>query len=184
MNAFQLLKALELYLQPQLAQLPLAVRSRENNAKPAPLVEAKNGVEFEQEEMRPCAIYIGSMPPTTNEALSAAPFMVIQAMDGDDNGDGLQTIRVALRLCVVGSNSESGEADLLTLLSHTRLALMKLPGGSLQQFRLVPFGELTSRLPWERPDEQVHPFLQAHILTQWQTAGANKEWNAGMIDYE
>lgn len=178
MNPYDLLKAIKKRLEPDLAALPLAIRSREKGAAPDPVITAKNGVRFVASPQRPAAIYLGAMPPTASEALSAAPFVAIQAMDGEDDGDFLHTIRVALRLCATGFGEEEAEADLFALLSQIRLSLLRLPGGSLGAFRLVPFGETQSRLPWERPDEQVFPFLQAHIFSQWQTAGALMEASA------
>lgn len=48
----------------------------------------------------------------------------------------------------------------------------------------TPFDETGGKLPWERPDEQVPPFLQAHIFTNWQTPGARKMPAPGMESYE
>lgn len=175
MNPFLLLKALKNTLAPRLAAMPLALRNRQS-LPPKP---------DEPEPMRPCAVFLGSMPPTSNEAQSAAPFLVIQAMDGEDTPDGLQNIRAALRVCVVADDYESAENDLFNLVSMIRLALLELPGGVVGgSFRLMPGGEDGGRLPWERPDEQVPPFLQAHIISRWQTIGAVKQPRLDMIDYE
>lgn len=174
MSVFQLLESIRDALAPKLAQMPMAVRSRKGLPPDAD----------EPEPMRPCAILLGSMPPTSPEAQSKAPFLVIQPMDGEDTPDGLQTVRVVLRLCIVGDDCEAAENDLLNLLALARLALLELPGGVIGSFRLLPAGESGSRLPWERPDEQVPPFLQAHIFSQWQTAGAAKKPNLKMVDYE
>lgn len=175
MSAFLLLQALRDQLAPRLAAMPLAQRNRQS-LPPKP---------DEPDAMRPCAIYLGSMPPTSNEARMAAPFLVIQALDGEDTPEGLQNIRVALRVCVVADDYEAAENDLLNLISEIRLALLELPGGVIGgSFRLMPGGEDGGRLPWERPDEQVPPFLQAHIISRWQTIGAAKQPRLDMIDYE
>lgn len=174
MSVFQLLESIRDVLTPRLAQMPMAVRNRKG------LPPALD----EPEPMRPCAILLGSMPPTSPEAQSRAPFLVIQPMDGEDTPEGLQIVRVVLRLCIVGDDCEACENDLMNLLALVRLALLELPGGVVGKFRLLPDGEAGSHLPWERPDEQVPPFLQAHIFSQWQTAGAAKMPRLDMIDYE
>lgn len=166
MSAFTLLLALREYLAPKLATFPLAVRERVGIPSP--------GLP---EDIGPCAIHLGSMPPTANEALSAAPFILLQVMDGEME-DKMDNLRLAIRLCIVADDYEAAENDLLNLLAEIRLWLMELPGGVLGKYRLLP------GLPWERPDEQVHPFLQAHIFSNWQTRGASKRPNLKMIDYE
>lgn len=174
MSVFSLLQSIRDALAPRLAQMPMAVRLRQGLPPDA----------NEPEIMRPCQILLGSMPPTSHEAQSRAPFLVIQPMDGEDSPDGLQTVRVVLRLCVVGDEHEAAENDLLNLLALVRLALLEIPGGVIGKFRMLPDGETGAKLPWERPDEQVPPFLQAHIFSQWQTAGGVKRPDSRMIDYE
>lgn len=174
MSVFQLLSGLREYLDPRLAQFPLAFRQR-NSLPPA---------AEEPDPMRSCRILLGSMPPTANDAQMAAPFILIQPTDGEDTPDGLQTVRVAFRICIVADDYEAAENDLLNLLSFVRLALLEAPGGVIGRFRMLPSGEDGARLPWERPDEQVPPFLQAHIFSQWQTAGGVKQPDLRMIDYE
>lgn len=176
MNAFLLLQALRDYLQPRLAELPLAIHGRDAKGCPMPQDDGK-------ESMRPCAVYLGSMPPTSQEAISAAPFIVLQPLEGHDTGDHFENARVAIRLCIVAEDDEAAENDLLNLLSQIRLWLLELPGGALGKFRLLPYGEDNTRLPWERPDEQIRPFLQAHIFTEWQTHGAVMRPATGMDDY-
>lgn len=172
MSAFLLLSAIRDYLSPRLAGFPLGVHRRERP------------VDQEQNEQAICKIFLGSMPPTSNDAYSAAPFLVIQAMDGEDLPDGLANFRVSLRLCIVAEECEAAESDLLNLISELRLWLMELPGGVLPggKFRLDP--EEAGRLPWTRPDEQVHPFLQAFIFTEWQSIGVFKRPSPNMVDYE
>ena len=178
MNAFILLQALRDYLTPRLAKFPMAIYGRDSKGCPI--------VPDEGEPMRPCAVHIGSMPPTVNEALSAAPFILAQILEGNDDGDGLQNIRVVLRLCIVADDYEAAENDLQNLLSQLRLWLLEAPGGTIGngRFRLMPYAENEGKLPWERPDEQVHPFLQAHIFSQWQSLGAARTPASGMEDYE
>ena len=156
-------------LEPHLATLPLPVRGRDRNKEP---VADENGNQV----LRPASIYLGSMPPTFNEAYSAAPFVVLQVMDGHDDQYGIQNVRVGIRLCIVSDDLEEAENDLQNLISLIRLNLLALPQGALGKghFRLSPFVEGGSRVPFERPDEQAHPFLQAHIFTQWQTIGARQ----------
>lgn len=185
MSAFLLLQAIRDYLAPGLATLPLAVHGRDARGYAIKPEAGKDGKPL-GEAMRPCKVHIGSMPPTTNEALSAAPFILAQVMEGDDDSDGMQNIRVALRLCIVAADYEAAENDLLNLLSQVRLRLLEAPGGCVGngRFRLLPWAENGGKLPWERPDEQVHPFLQAHIFTQWQTMGAVRKPRPDMVDYE
>lgn len=190
MSAFLLLQAIRDYLTPRLATFPMAVHGRDSKGCPIKPEVDEDGKPL-GEAMRPCAVHIGSMPPTVNEAISAAPFIVVQALEGYDDGDFLQNIRVALRLCIVSgepgaANYEAAENDLLNLVSQVRLWLMEAPGGCIGdgRYRLLPFDETGGKLPWERPDEQAMPFLQAHIFTQWQTAGARKKPSPGMVDYE
>lgn len=190
MSAFLLLQAIRDYLGPRLAAFPLAVHGRDAKGCPIKPEVDEEGKPL-GEAMRPCRVHIGSMPPTVNEALSAASFIVIQAMEGFDDGDFLQNIKVALRLCIVSgepeaANYEAAENDLLNLLSQVRLWLLEAPGGCIGdgRFRLLPFDESAGKLPWERPDEQVFPFLQAHIFSQWQTLGAHKIPTAGMEEFE
>lgn len=178
MSAFILLEAIRDFLKPRLAKFPLAIYGRDSKGCPI--------VEEDGESMRPCAVHIGSMPPTVNEALSAAPFILAQILDGSDDADGLQNIRVVLRLCIVAEDYEAAENDLQNLISQVRLWLMEAPGGCIGngRYRLMPYAGNEGKLPWERPDEQAHPFLQAHIFTQWQTLGAFRIPGQGMADYE
>lgn len=161
MNVWLLLTELKRLLEPALQTLPLPVRWREaqgEGAQDAP-------------DARTARVFLGSMPPTAQDAVSAAPFIVLQALNGFD-ADGLHVARVALRLCIVSEDLEEAENDLHNLISLARLRLLSLPDKALQgRFRLI--GENQGELaPWERPDEQVYPFLQAHILTAWQMKGA------------
>lgn len=179
MNAWALLTELKKMLVPHLATLPLPVRGRDRNSEP---VADENGKIV----VRPAAVYLGSMPPTANDALSAAPFVVLQIMGGYDDADGFHNIQVAIRCCIVSDDLEEAENDLHNLISLIRLYLLALPQGVLGKghFRLAPIPGNEGRAPWERPDDQVPPFLQAHIFTQWQTLGARKKPAPGMADYE
>lgn len=164
MNPFFLLQKLREYLEPRLKTLPLAVYGRNEPAL---------------KQMRPCKVFIGSMPPTQQDAIALAPFILLQAMDGE--GAGFTNIRVAIRLCIVADEPEAAENDLMNLLSEIRLWLFSLPEGVLGKvFRLLP----DDGLPFERPDEQVRPFLQAHIFSRWQTPGARPAIPRNMADYE
>lgn len=167
MNAWNLLVELKKMLEPHLALLPLPVLGRDGENNPVADIAGRR-------LCRPATVYLGSMPPTANEALAAAPFVVLQAMDGFDDADGLQNMRVAIRLCIVSADLEAGENDLHNLISLIRLYLLAMPQGLLGKgsFRLSPFAESGGKLPWERPDEQALPFLQAYIFSQWQTMGA------------
>lgn len=168
-NAWQLLRELKSYLEPHLAILPLPVRGRNTQGQPAPLTT--EGVDEAVPALRPASVYVGSMPPTVNDALSAAPFVVLQAMGGYDE-NGLHHITVALRLCIVSDDLEGAEQDLHALISLLRLRLQHLPDKVLaQRFRITEGPD--GYAPWERPDEQVIPFLQAHIMTLWQTKGVS-----------
>lgn len=182
MSPFILLLGISEYLKPRLELTPLAFRSREPKTP-----RGTENRRREMDETRPARIFIGSMPPTEQEAASAAPFVVIQAMDGEDDG-GLQTVRVAIRVCVAAGcdrdDCEAAENDLLNLVSQIRLWLLETDTVASGRFRMIPYGENGAKLPWERPDEQVYPFLQAHIFSQWQTAGARRVPTEGMEDYE
>lgn len=179
MNAWVLLAELKKMLVPHLATLPLPVRGRDRNSQPVADEEGRLLV-------RPASVYLGSMPPTVNDAFSAAPFVVLQTMGGHDDADGLHNIDVAIRCCIVSDDLEEAENDLHNLVSLIRLYLLALPQGLLGRghFRLSPFMDNGGHAPWERPDEQAHPFLQAHIFTRWQTMGARKVPAPGMADYE
>lgn len=178
MSAFLLLQAIRVYLKPRLAKFPMAIYGRDSKGCPI--------VSEEGEAMRPCAVHIGSMSPTINEALSAAPFILAQILEGNDDQEGLQNIRVVLRLCIVADDYEAAEKDLQNLISQIRLWLLEAPGGVIGNghYRLMPYTQNEGKLPWERPDDQVHPFLQAHIFTQWQSLGASKIPSPAMEDYE
>lgn len=178
MSAFLLLQAMREYLKPRLAQYPMAAYGRDSMGNP-------KTPEQSQEPMRPCSVHLGSIPPTPAGMASAAPFLVIQALEGEDTPEGMQNIRVALRVCIVADDYEAAENDLLNIVSQIRLWIMETPEGIVgERFRLLPYGDDASGLPWERPDEQVPPFLQAHIFTQWQTAGAVRRPRPDMVDYE
>lgn len=155
-STFVLLSALRKELCKALESLPLAVHDRRGG---------RTG------ETRPAQVHLGSMPPTAQEAISAAPFVVVQAMSGQDEA-GLHEIAVVLRLCVVSADMEEAEEDLHNLISACRLCLQSLPGGVVGgRFRMSPE---SAGVPWERPDDQALPFLQAHIFTNWQTQGASQ----------
>lgn len=122
--------------------------------------------------IRPARIFVGGMPPTAREAVSAAPFVVVQALGGHDV-DGMHQVEIAIRVCVVGGDADDGaEEDLHNLISCIRLRMLAIPGGLLAggRFRHVMSAE-TGDMTWERPDEQVPPFLQAHIFSSWQQQG-------------
>lgn len=179
MNAWVLLTELKKMLAPHLATLPLPVRGRDHNSQPVADEDGKIII-------RPAAVYLGSMPPTPQDALASAPFVVLQIMGGHDDAEGMHNIRVGIRVCIVAEDLEEAENDLHNLISLIRLYILALPQGALGKghFRLAPFMDSEGKAPWERPDEQVLPFLQAHIFTQWQTPGARKVPSPGMADYE
>ncbi len=167
MNTWLLMEALSDWLEPTLATMPLPVRSREGQGQPVPLDMDGSA----KPSVRPARIHLGSMPPTAQDALSAAPFIVIQPLDGFD-GEGWDYTRLVLRLCVVSDDLEEAENDLHNLISLVRLRIRSLPDGVLEKrFRLGDEGG--GKVPWERPDEQALPFLQAHIFTIWETRGAS-----------
>ena len=160
-NAFALLTALRSVLEPKLATLPLPVMGRQPSGKP---------VQAEGETLRPAALHLGAMPPTAQDALGSVPFVVAQSLGGFDR-DGMHHIRVALRVCIVGADTEGAENDLHNLLSLLRRVIIEKGCPALEnRFRLVP-EDGDQLAPWERPDEQAYPFLQAYILTTWQTKG-------------
>lgn len=167
MNPWHLLNELKECLQKPLETLPLPVRYRENSSE---IPESETGRPL----CRPAKVYLGSMPPTAQDAFASAPFVVLQAMGGFDDADGLANIRIAIRVCIVSDDLEEAENDLHNLVSLIRLHILALPQGILGRghFRLSPFSGSDGKTPWERPDEQALPFLQAHIFTQWQTMGA------------
>ncbi len=179
MNAWVLLTELKKMLVPHLATLPLPVRGRDRNSQPVADEDGKIII-------RPAAVYLGSMPPTPQDALASAPFVVLQIMGGRDDAEGMHNIRVGIRVCIVSEDLEEAENDLHNLISLIRLYILALPQGVLGKghFRLAPFMDSEGKAPWERPDEQALPFLQAHIFTQWQTPGARKKPSPGMADYE
>ena len=171
MSAFPLLTSLRGYLAPLLAELPLATHERAQDAR----------VPEGQIPCKPCKVLIGSMPPTTQDALSAAPFALLQLLEGRRDENGIDQIRLAIRICIVNSEHEAAENDLHNLISQIRLWLCALPGGVIgKTFRLEPDCELE----WNRPDEQFPPFLQAVIFTNWQTRAAGAEVSPYMVDYE
>lgn len=169
MSPFPLLTGLRQYLASHLAAMPLGSHMRKGNA-----------IE-EESEARPCAFLIGSMPPTAQDALSAAPFALLQIMEGGRQEPGVDVIRLAIRVCIVAHDPEAAENDLLNLISQIRLWIYALPGGVIARtFRLDP----ECALEWSRPDEQVPPFLQAYIFSDWQTRAAGREVAMNMVDYE
>lgn len=163
MSVWQLLCGIKAALEPGLAALPLPIHGRNRDGEPF----SEDGAEIPP---RTCAVYLGSMPPTENDAFSAAPFVVIQPMSGQNTADHLHNVIVAIRVCIVSHDLEEAENDLHNLISRIRLSLLSLPGGVVGKgrWRLVADAD---GVPWERPDAQVYPFLQAHIFTNWQTAG-------------
>ncbi len=168
-NAWTLKTALKAYLEPHLATLPLPLRGRNSQGRPVPLTA--EGVDEAVPGLRPAVVHVGSMPPTVQDAVSAAPFVVLQTTDGYDE-EGLHHINLVLRLCIVGDDPEGAEQDLDSLISLLRLRLQDLPDMTLgNRFRLSE-GQ-GGCCPWVRPDEQVLPFLQAHIFTTWQTKGVS-----------
>ena len=165
MNAYTLMRQLKSCLTPALATLPLPVRGRDRNGQP---MESEGGPK-----MRPAAVYLGSMPSTGSVGMSAVRIVVIQPMHGFDDDEQAYNVRLALRLCIVSEDLEEAENDLMNLISAVRLALLELPGGVLPdgQYRITEEAGNGGKAPWERPDEQFYPFLQAHIFTTWQTQG-------------
>ena len=158
MSAYSLLLSLKALLERELAALPLPVRVREGTADAA------------ETPLRVPAVHVGSMPPTVNDALASAPFVVVQTMEGWE-ASGLHHVRTALRLCVVCDDLEAGEEDLHNLISATRLALLSCRDGLLPCGRWRIVEDVERLAPWERPDDQVLPFLQAHIFITCQTQG-------------
>lgn len=166
MSAFLLLTSLREYLTPLLAGLVLSTHGREAGS---------------ETPCSPCRVLIGSMPPTMQDVTSAAPFALLQLMEGSRADDGIDHIRLAIRICVVSQDQETAENDLHNLISQIRLWLCALPGGVIgKTFRLEP----GCGLEWTRPDEQAQPFLQAFIFSNWQTRSAIPQIAPEMVDYE
>ena len=105
MNAWVLLTELKKMLVPHLATLPLPVRGRDRNSQPVADEDGKIII-------RPAAVYLGSMPPTPQDALASAPFVVLQIMGGRDDAEGMHNIRVGIRVCIVSEDLEEAENDL------------------------------------------------------------------------
>ncbi len=170
MNAWELMRQVKAALEPNLERLPLPVRGRDANDEAVQTAT-------DEETLRPAKVYLGSMPPTSNEAFSAAPFIVIQPLNGFDDEQGCYNVRLALRLCIVSDDLEGAENDMQNLISTVRMALLSLPGNVLGdgQYRITEEAGNGGKAPWERPDDQVYPFIQAHIFTTWQTQGVANE---------
>ena len=168
MSPWLLLKAIKARLAPRLETLPLPVRGRDAAGRPVPPRSEPGQPDTPLPACRPAVLHLGSMPPTAQGALESAPFVVAQAMGGFERA-GLHHVRVALRCCIVGDDLEAAEEDMQNLLSLQRLALLEAPLLE-RRFQLVP--DLQEQIaPWERPDEQMFPFLQAHIITTWNLQG-------------
>lgn len=118
-------------------------------------------------------VHIGALPVRSGAADGPRPpFVLLQAMNGRDT-DQLHEVTVLLRLALYGgTDPEESEAELHAVLSAMRLALLQLPGNATPDgaFRM----DTTNGLPWERPDAQGSPFVEAYITTIWQTRAARE----------
>lgn len=179
MNVWQLMVSLRKHLEVVLKTLPLPIRGRDQDGypiEPEETGEVQEGAQQDQvkELVRTARVYVGSMPLTEDDAFSSAPFVVLQPLGGHETEDGRYQVAIVFRLCIVCDDLEGGENDLQNLISLVRRSILSLQDKVIrnQKFRLAqqPGGE--GLVPWERPDGQQYPFLQAHIYTTWETQGA------------
>lgn len=195
MNIFSFMQNLQKYLEEELKVLPLKYQER-NEAMPVPAKETDfsqenkenkkqeiqvelpkpypNELQQDFSKIRSAKIIIGSMPETMSKATSTAPFVLIQVMGGHfHNGEHYFT--VMLRVCIYAEENLDAEADLHNLISLVVRSLYKLPNNILsKRYRLINKSEQES-IAWERPDEQISPFRQAHIHTEWNMKGVQNE---------
>jgi hypothetical protein len=157
MNVFFLLLALRDILTPEMPTLPLPVRGRGK----------KPGV------LRPPQVFVGGLPHGTAKDLEEVPFVVIQALQGYElMGEGLHRTHVVFRVAVQDEEPEAAENHLHNLLSLVRRAVMRAQEGGVVNGRYIMQPDDKGRLWfWDRPDEQLPPFVQAYALTTWAMKG-------------
>jgi hypothetical protein len=165
MNVFLLLQALRDVLTPKMPMLLLPSRARKKRGKQE--VEAEAAVV-----RRAPNVLVGSMPPGIADAMEAVPFVLIQTLEGHEEGNGLHIVKVAFRLAVQDEDTEAAENHLHNLVSLTRQSvfgsLEKRVLGGKYQMQLDDQGRLWH---WVRPDEQLPPFAEAYIITTWAMKG-------------
>lgn len=156
-SAFGLLLQLEKIVGTALADLRMATPPANASAEP--------GLDVAK-------IYVGGLPMRTAGDAARPPFVVLQAMSGHDTGV-MHEITVAVRFALYGGRDpREAEATLHAAVSAVILAIKRLPGNVTPDgaFRL----DLTNGLPWERPDTQGEPFVEAFLTTVWQTRAATE----------
>lgn len=156
-NAFGLLLQLEAVIGKALANYLMAVPPANANAEPGLAVPK---------------IYVGGLPMRTAGDTARPPFVVLQAMGGNDTGQ-LHEITVAVRFGLYGGRDpRESEAALHGAVSAVMLALKSLPGNVTPDgaFRL----DVGNGMAWERPDTQGEPYIEAFLTTVWQTRAATE----------
>lgn len=156
MNTFLLMTSLRDALIPELATLPLPTRTVE--------------ILPEQEQRRPARVHVGMLPPKTAEGFNA-PEILIQAMNGHENDDGFAHMEVTLHLVVWNEEPEAAENDLHNLLSLVRRKVLSFRQLALANKFVLTTDSQGKFAPWARPDEQILPFAEAYIITNWNMQG-------------
>jgi hypothetical protein len=122
--------------------------------------------------LRTPLVFIGSLPPNSGEGAEVVPFVLVQALEGSESGDGLHVVQVAFRIAVQDDDQEAAENHLHNLLSLVHRAIMRAHDGGVLDghFSMRP-DEKGRYWRWQRPDDQNYPFAEAFALATWAMKG-------------
>ena len=140
----RLLKAIQVRLAQDLAQLPLPAAGGEGYATPQ--------------------VFLGGLPPREPDQPPPCPYLVLRARSGSvDNQPGpvCQRVEVSL-LCGVYAEggAAAGQEEVLNLV-HACLTALRRAGTLDECFEL-------RRQSWSQPEEQSPPYYQAQVDTRWR----------------
>ena len=155
MSVFRLQQAIKAALAAPLAALPLVTPGR----------GGKDGLRTPQ-------VHIGSLPPKGDGPDQEFPFVLIVAKSGYEF-QGSHPTEVVIRCGVYNreGGGEGAEEDLHNLVSTVRHALLPASHAPLDnRFELQAAGQ-ERWLPWEKPEQQPQPYLEAWIISNWRMPG-------------
>jgi hypothetical protein len=158
MHTFRLLETLRGILEPQLkSELMLPYRERGKKQTVA---------------VRTPLVFIGSLPPNSGDGSEYVPFVLVQAMEGTEIGDGWHVVQIAFRFAVQHEEPETAENDLHNLMSLVRRAIMRAHDKQVLDGYFSMRPDEKGRLWfWQRPDDQQYPFAEAFALAHWAMKG-------------
>lgn len=134
-------------------------------------VSVQRGDVFSED--RPPAVYLMRLPDTESYT-KKAPYIIIQAVTGNDeqpSGDTVQSeCGVRLVFCVYDEDGQQGSMRLLEVMERVRIALLRRPVIG-KRYQL----DLQQKLQMLVYTDDIYPYYGGEIYTVWRMPSPDRE---------